>query len=117
MADLFRTLIVTADSAPLAREIAASFGPGGAGMWTTPLSATGAEPATNYISSGYIPEEFANLLTDPLAVYEAATANGVDTSLEAVEEVFETSDITEEEPFAAMARLGLTIVQPPMEAL
>lgn len=134
--DIYRTLIVTADSAPLAREIAASFGPGGVGMWTTPLSSDGAEPATHFISSGYIPPEFAYMVPsqtwamdengdwimtgsdpgDPLAVYEAATAQGVVTTLADVEAVFATADVTDEEPFAAMGRMGLKIVQPVMEA-
>lgn len=114
--DIFRTLIVAAIDAPLAREIAASFGPGGAGMWTTALSADGTEPATHYISSGYIPEQFANLLTDPVGVYEAATAQGVTTTQDAVDDIFANADISDEEPFSAMARLGLVIVQPPMDA-
>jgi hypothetical protein len=114
--DIYRTLIVTADSAPLASAIAASFGPGGVGMWTTPLSSDGAEPASHYISSGYIPEQFAALLTDPVGVYEAATAQGVTTTQDAVDDIFANADISDEEPFAAMARLGLVIVQPPMDA-
>lgn len=113
--DIFRTLIVTADSAPLAREIAASFGPGGKGMWTTPLSADGLEPASHYISSGYIPEQFASLLTDAAAVHQAAVAQGVICTLAEVEAVLATSDVSEDEPFAAMARLGLMIVNPPLD--
>lgn len=91
--DIFRTLIVTADSAPLAREIAASFSSGGSGEFTTPLSADGLEPVSHYISSGYMPEQF---------VIE-------------IEAVLATSDISEDEPFATMARLGLMIVNPPVE--
>jgi hypothetical protein len=53
---------------------------------------------------------------NPAAVYEAATAAGVVTTLADVEAVFNTADVTDEEPFAAMGRLGLKIVQPPMEA-
>ena len=113
--DIFRTLIVTADSAPLAREIAASFGPGGEGMWVTPLSADGQDPASHYISSGYIPEQFASLLTDATAVYQAAVVQGVICTLAEVEAVLATSDISEDEPFAAMARLGLMIINPPLD--
>lgn len=61
MADLFRTLIIAASDADASRAIAAAFGPGGSGMWNTPLSASGNEPATHYISSGYIPAEFVSL--------------------------------------------------------
>ncbi|MEN6644287.1 MAG: hypothetical protein ABFE08_17750 [Armatimonadia bacterium] len=111
MPDVFKTMILAADTIDLAREICASFGPGGAGMFITPLSADGTDPATHYISSGYIPEAFAHLLDDPVAVYEAATAQGVICTLEEVEAVLASSDISTDEPFAAMARLGLVIVQ------
>ncbi len=116
MADAFRTLIVPTANVELARAIAASFGPGGEGMWTTPLSPTGADPATHYISTGYVPEQFANLLTDPVAVYDAATVQGVETTQEAVDELMAAADISDEEPFVAMGRLGVSIVNPPMEA-
>lgn len=132
MADLFRTLIVIAADAPLAREIAAAFGPGGAGMWTTPLSADGQEPATHYISSGYIPAEFALMAPlqvwgldedgdwvmvasepgDPVAVYNAAVAGGVQCTQADVDAVYADSDVTEQEPFTAMGRMGLTIINP-----
>jgi len=134
MADTFATLIIVASDAPLARAIAASFGSGGVGMWTTPLSADGTDPATHFISSGYIPEAFAYMVPsqvwaqdengnwvmtgsdpgNPQAVYEAATAQGVICTLADVEGVFSRSDCSPQEPFVAMGRLGLTIVNPPM---
>ena len=110
--DIFRTLIVQSNDVILAREIAASFGTGGEGMWTTPLSSTGLYPATHYISTGYIPPEFANLLTDAQALYDIAIEQGVDCTLEQVEGLIADSDITEEEPFVAMERLGLMMVSP-----
>jgi hypothetical protein len=108
--DIFRTLIVQADDVVLAREIAASFGTGGEGMWTTPISATGLYPATHYISSGFIPPEFAYLITDAQALYDIAINQGVDCTLAQVEELVADSDVTQEEPFPAMARLGLGLV-------
>lgn len=135
MTDTFATLIVAAQDAPLARQIAAAFGPGGVGMWTTPLSSTGADPASHYISSGYIPADFAYLVPsqtwaldedgawvlvsstpgDPVAVYQAATEAGVICTQAEVDAIFASADVTEQEPFVAMGRLGLRIVQPPME--
>lgn len=112
MADTFKTLIVTASTAPLARQIAASFGVGGAGMWTTPLSADGQEPATHFVSSGYIPEQFAALTGDAAAVYAHCQNVGIDCTLADVEAVIAAADVTEEEPFTAFGRLGLMIVQP-----
>lgn len=52
MTDTFATIIVTAAQAQAARDAAAQF-PGGEGMLTAPLSASGNEPATHYIASGY----------------------------------------------------------------
>ena len=135
MPDTFATLIIAAQDAPLARAIAASFGSGGSGMFTTPLSASGLDPATHYISSGYIPSEFVSLAPsttwtqdeegqwivvdhypgDAATVFAYATQAGIDCTLEDVEGVFSRSDCSPQEPFVAMGRLGLTIVNPPME--
>jgi len=60
--DIFATIIVPAAQAQAARDAAAQI-PGGDGMFTTGLSATGAEPATHYISSGWIPAEIVDALT------------------------------------------------------
>jgi hypothetical protein len=133
---IFRTLIVPADRVQLARQIAKSFGPGGEGMWITPLSASGLDPATHYISSGYVPPEYGYLVPlqvwaqyeyggdwvligsepgDPVAVYTAATAQGVVCTQEDVDALFAAADVTEQEPFVAMGRLGLTIINAPMD--
>lgn len=133
MSDIFRTLIVEADNVELARSIAASFGPGGQNMWTTPLSADGLEPASHYISTGYIPEQFAYLVPfqtwaqdedgawimtssepgDPVAVYTIASEAGVECTQADVDALFAASDTTEQDPFVAMGRVGVQIVNPP----
>ena len=133
--DTFATLIIQAQDAPLAREIAAAFGPGGVGMFTTPLSADGLDPASHYISSGYIPQEFVSLAPsttwtqdedgqwiatdhypgDAATVYAYASQAGIECTLEDVEGVFSRSDCSGQEPFVAMGRMGLMIVNPPME--
>lgn len=127
MADLFRTLVVKAADAPLSRAIAAGFGPGGVGMWTTPLSATGSDPATHYISSGLIPADFAGLSPcdvwedgkkissypgDAATVYAYASQAGLQITLEQITAVFMNSDVSTQQPFDAMARLGLKIINP-----
>ena len=136
MADAFRTLIVTAAHAPFAQQLAASFGPGGAGMWTTPLSASGLDPATHYISSGALPEEFADLVPtqtweqidgtwtmtgstpgNPAAIYAVAQSQGVQCTLAEVEDTLTSSDVTEQPPFVAMGRMGLTIINPPLDTI
>lgn len=93
MTDVFATLIVPAQDAPLAREIAGSFSPGGSGEFTTPLSADGLEPVSHYISSGYMPEQ----------------------SVIEIETVIPTCDSSEDNPFVAMERMGLMIITPPEE--
>ena len=60
--DIFTTIIVPAAQAQAARDAAAQFH-GGEGMFTSELSATGTEPATHYIASGWIPAEVVEALT------------------------------------------------------
>ena len=132
MADLFRTLLVDAQDVSVARSIAEAFGPGGAGMFTTPLSASGSEPATHYISSGYIPAEFVALAPcttwtmdedgnwvasdiypgDAAAVYGFCQQAGLPYTLAEIEGVFSRADGSAQEPFVAMGRLGLKIINP-----
>jgi len=71
-----RTIIVPAAFQQLAQALceAAAEGAAGKGMFTTALSATGALPATHYISSGYIFDDFAALL--PLTTVETSTEEG-----------------------------------------
>ena len=134
MADIFRTLALPATVTPLAQEIAATLSPGGIGMWITGLSPTGAEPATHFISTGFIPPEFAYMVPeqfweqdengawvqtgstpgDPVAVYEACTAAGMTVTLEEIEAVYAVADVTEQEPFTAMGRMGLVLVSEPI---
>jgi hypothetical protein len=130
MTDIFRTMILPASVTTLAQQIAATLSPAGADMWTTPLSATGATPATHYISTGQISPEFAHMVPcqtytqdeegawvetstepgDPQAVTDACNALGMEVTLEQVEAVFAVADVTDQEPFTAMARLGLSLV-------
>lgn len=85
-------------------------------MWNTPLSPTGETPATHFISSWIINEEFALLL--PLyslweKVYEGqakAIANASWAKEEDIEAMFWLMDISEEEPLVAIERLGLKLI-------
>ena len=88
MADVFATMIVLAANASLARSTASEFTDGSSLMWTTPLSATGQEPATHFVSSGYAPEELVAGVTEGIP----------------------SADVSDEPPFDAMARLGLQII-------
>jgi len=123
-----RTMIVPAAFQQLAQGLceAAAEGDAGKGMFTTGLSADGTEPATHYISSGPIATEFGDLL--PLTSFDeegqSTTRPGDIATVEAIADqagitlpagtiaaLFEAIDVTEQEPFTAMARTGLQIVQ------
>ncbi len=123
-----RTIIVPAAFQQLAQGLceAAAEGDAGAGMFTTPLSADGTEPASHYISSGQIANEFGYLL--PLTTFDEegqpTTRPGDIATVEAIADqagitlpagtiaaLFAAIDVTAQEPFAVMARLGLVMVQ------
>ena len=139
MTDVYRCMIITAADAPLVRSIADMFAGGPQHMWQTGLSADGRNPATHYISTGYVPEGYQVLtpcqwwewqqpdpdqpgqwvMVDsypgrPDFVYEACRQAEVPVpcTLEEVEMLFARSDITPQDPWVAMGRLGLQIVQP-----
>jgi hypothetical protein len=135
MADTFRTAIIPSANVTFARNLVAALSPGGAGMFTTPLNATGVGTATHYISSGYISEQVAALMPmqtweldeqgdwtmtdstpgDAATVRAAAIAQGFNCTLAEVQALFTAADGTAQEPFTAMGRLGLKIVNPPEE--
>lgn len=128
-----RTIIVPAAFQQLAQGLcaAAAEGDAGVGMFTTGLSATGALPATHYISSGYIFDDFAALL--PLTTVEPSTDDGEPDMVTerpgnvafveglaaqagitlppgTIAALFDAIDVTELGPWGAMARLGLVMV-------
>lgn len=133
---IHRVLIVPAAFQALAQGLceAMAEGDAGKGMFTTGLSPSGEEPATHYISSGGIAPEFADILpltivtpaaepgepdvitTQPgnVAVVETMAAQaGITLPAGTIAALFAAIDVTEQEPFTAMARLGVQIVQVP----
>jgi hypothetical protein len=136
--EAFRTLIVEAADAPLARTIAATLDPAHSqGMWETPLSPTGVEPATHFISTGFIGEGFATLVPfavwqlqgdppeweqteyrpgDSFATLALCEQAGLEITLEQIEDLFADSDVTAEDPWVALGRLGLQLCAPPVDA-
>ena len=134
MTDVFRTMIVPAAEVALTRQIATTVAPvAGQGMWTTPLSADGQEPATAYVSTGFIAPEWDVLM--PVQTWEQdGEGNWTETSaypgdaaalLAAIQQadpdttitlpqlvgLFATADVTTQDPWVAFERLGLQIVQ------
>lgn len=128
-----RTIIVPAPLVEAARSACEGLaGPGGSGMFTTPLSPTGEAPPTHYISSGLIDAPFADLLpltsvnyaesgtpsieTRPgdidLTVQLAADAGLPITEAE-VSALLAAVDVSDQAAEDALARLGLKIISTP----
>ena len=131
---IHRVLIVPAAFQTLAQGLceAIAEGDAGKGMFTTGLSPNGEAPATHYISSGVIAPEFADILplttvtpaTEPgepdvittqpgnVAVVEGLAAQaGISLPAGTVAALLAAIDVSEQEPFVAMARLGLSMMQ------
>jgi len=120
-----RCLIVPAAYAPLARALCAglSEGAAGDGMLATPVSINGSLPATHFVAAGMIDAELAALL--PLTSFDteglATTVPGQPetivelgkgaVTLPQCEALLNAIDVTEQEPFAALARMDLKLVQ------
>lgn len=127
-----RTIIVPAAIAGAARAACAGLaGPGGSGMFTTPLSATGMLPATHYISSGMIEDQFASLLPLITVVYtddtlatsiqpgnvaltaQLAADAGLPFTEEEISMLLSAVDVSGQSADEAFARLGLQIIAEP----
>lgn len=132
MTDVYRNMIVTASDAETARQIAEDISPvAGANMWITPLSTNGQKPNTHYISTGFIGPEWEQLM--PLQTYQRDTSGNwimvssypgnaqalfqacqqyqIPVTLQQIEDLFNNSDVTTQEPQEALNRLGLKLVQ------
>ena len=112
-----RTIIVTADAAPTARMLCEMLaGAGGSGMFQTALSADGSEPATHYVSSGQIEQQFADLLDSGAEnIHAVVTAAGIEIPLEAVQQIMACTDISDDPAEVAFERAGLQIVAEEVE--
>ena len=126
-----RCMITPAAEVQTARNICATLAPsGGSAMFQVALSYDGSLPASHYVSTGHIDEPFANLMPlfsfsqdeqgvwqkEVVATGSASTVaalcqqEGLDLQAASVQDVFDKSDVTTEDPFVAFARLGLMLV-------
>lgn len=129
MSWVHRCMIVPTEHVELARKLCETLaGPGGAGMFTTPLSTTGVDPATHYISSGLIESDFADLLplielpadADPVIhpgqpdlITQMATDQGMGVTVDEVQALLAAVDVSEQAPTDALDRLGLRLSAEP----
>ena len=123
------TIVLPAAAQALAQGLCvAAAGEASAGMFTTGLSPTGEAPATHFISSGAIEAKFAAILPlstitmvdevetvsktsgDVEAVIQLAKDAGQTVDAKTIGGLFAALDVTAQDPFAAMERLGLRLV-------
>lgn len=125
-----RCMVPSAEVVVLARFLSARLAEGGAGegMFLFPTSPTGAEPATRFLTEGPIGAEFAAIIDtkDPAGLLYACRAKGltdadnrvIDPDLAAIvgegidftgpaTHLLLSCDVSQDEPFAAMERMGL----------
>ena len=131
-----RTIVVPAAFQSLAQGLceAAAEGDAGKGMFTTGLSADGTEPATHYISAGYIEDTFADILplttiTPAAEMDEPPTTTrpgnvefvdgiaaqaGITLPAGTIAALFDAISVSEEDAYAAMGRLGIRFITEPI---
>ncbi len=116
MSWVHRCMIVPTEHVDLARKLCETLaGPGGAGMFTTPLSTTGIDPATHWISSGLIESEFADLLPmgstpgQPDVVHSLALQAGTSVSIDDITRLLAAVDVSDQPHAEALDRLGLAM--------
>lgn len=125
-----RTIIVPTSLAEAARAACAGLaGPGGSGMFTTPLSSTGDGAPTHYISSGLIESPFADLLPLTSVTYgengtpststrpgnvalttQLAAEAGLPITEAEVAVLLGSVDVSDQHAEGAMSRLGLRVI-------
>ena len=111
-----RTLIIPIAFAEPARAACMALtGSASEGLFTTLLYPEGGTEATHAISSGYIAGEFADLLPcgdqpgNTEALLELLKSVEFPITTEELTQLLSIIDISEEESYAAMARLGLSL--------
>ena len=106
-----KTIIVADAVVQQARQLCSSLaGQGGCGMYETALSADGTLPASHWISSGLILQDFATMLENTGIFFGEAEQAGIELPQGSVEAILSMCDISDEQAEAALARLGLTYV-------
>lgn len=114
MAYTHRTLIVPAAERDLYAQLAELLaGPSGSGMFTTGLAASGVAPATHFISAGLIDERMAAVMSDPAELCAACQQANIEATLDQCTELLGKADVSTEDAFTAMARLGLRLLEDP----
>lgn len=110
-----RCLIVTASQQKFAQDLCEALaGEVGKGMFTSGASASGELPATHFINEGCLEDTFAAALSDPAYLHGACQQAGLPITLPQCTALLESSDVSTDNPFDALARLGLQLVLLPL---
>lgn len=113
MAYVKRCMIVAAPYVETARSLAEGLaGTAGVGMFMFPLSSSGEEPPSHFLTEGHIEETFSVLITNSGALHQACQEAGVELPLSYCEALLSACDVSEDNPFTAMERLALKPVLP-----
>lgn len=125
---IMRSMVIPDAYRTLANSIADMFAGSPQNMWNFPLSATGQAPVTHWIAAGPVPNEYEVMapwqvwqqqdgqwvMTDsypgqPDQVWAACQAADppVVCTLQQVQDLFTAADVTDEDPWTSMGRLGL----------
>ena len=132
MAWAYRNMIVSDAAVDTCRSLAMLLAGEAQKLWTTPLSADGKEPATHWISTGLIEEQFAALMPlgtwaqdekgewvldsyyegQPALLAQLSTDAGFPMTDVEVVAIFNECDVTLEDPQTSFGRLGLQMIQP-----
>ncbi len=130
---IMRSMVIPDAYRTLANSIADMFAGSPQNMWNFPLSATGQAPVTHWIAAGPVPNEYEVMapwqvwdvdqdgewvMTDsypgrPDQVYAACQAADppLQCTEQEVQDLFTVADMTDQDPWVAMGRLGLQPVQ------
>ena len=125
---IMRSMVIPDAYRTLANSIADMFAGSPQNMWNFPLSATGQAPVTHWIAAGPVPDAYEQMapwqvwrqqdgqwvMTDsypgqPDQVWAACQAADppVVCTLQDVQDLFTAADVTDEDPWTSMGRLGL----------
>lgn len=120
MAYVFGTFIVTNGVRNALRDLATHLDRAETdGMFRVGLSATGIAPITHWISTGFVPPPFLVNMQDSVKMFNNASAAYARdgevfpyTQLQ-VTNALNNCDTSQDNPFEAMARMGLQFIAPP----
>lgn len=115
-----RCIIVTNEKVEFARSLGLYLaGPFAENMWQVGLSETGQAPATHWVCAGMISSKLAELFPmtslgvydfDEQAVVDMVALSGATVTVQEVEELISSCDISEGSPIEAMTRMGLSLI-------